>query len=217
MTIDEDTLAAYADDELDEAGRFAVEAAIANDPAIAERLAAHAALRGRLAAAYEPVLEEPLPAALLATVSAPRATPRTWPRLAGYAAIAASLIIGVFVGRSTIPPPLVKPDMTAQARLAGVLESGLASDPQGAIRIGLTFPAHGGYCRTFQTPDSAGLACRHDGVWTVETLSPSETRGAYRTASSMPAALAANLQARMTGEPLDAEAERRARDAGWKP
>jgi len=48
--ITEEMLVAYADGELDEVNRRRVERALAGDEALAERLAAHEALRGRLSA-----------------------------------------------------------------------------------------------------------------------------------------------------------------------
>jgi hypothetical protein len=130
--------------------------------------------------------------------------------------MAACLVVGVGVGRMTLSAPLVGDDMRARGALASALDEGLASAPEGRVRLGLTFASAGGYCRTFQSRDSAGLACREGGAWTVEALAPFEGGGEFRTASAMPPAVAAALDARMTGEALDALAERAARDRGWR-
>jgi len=61
MKFSEETLMAYADNELDSQTRSAVEAAMATDPEIARRIAQHKALRGRLKATFDEVLDEPPP------------------------------------------------------------------------------------------------------------------------------------------------------------
>src|ERR1700736_4408975 len=111
MTFSEETLMAYADGELDPATRAAVEAAMAGDPQLAQRVARHQRLRTRLSGAFDPVLDEPLPQRLLNTVrSAPAnaradnvvplqraraSAPRwSWPQ---WGAIAASLVAGVLL------------------------------------------------------------------------------------------------------------------------
>ena len=71
MNIDDQTLMAYADDELDAATRAQVEAALARDPALAARVEEHRALRAELNAAFDPVLDEPVPDRLLAAVKPP--------------------------------------------------------------------------------------------------------------------------------------------------
>ena len=47
MTFSEETLIAYADGELDAATRAALEAALASDPQLAQRIERHRALRAR--------------------------------------------------------------------------------------------------------------------------------------------------------------------------
>jgi transposase len=53
MTFSEETLMAYADNELDAQTRTAVEEAMASDPEIARRVAQHKALRGKLRVAFD--------------------------------------------------------------------------------------------------------------------------------------------------------------------
>jgi anti-sigma factor RsiW len=68
MTIADETLMAYADGELEPAQRAEVEAAIAADPQLAARVEQHRALRRKLNAAYDPILLETVPDALVASV-----------------------------------------------------------------------------------------------------------------------------------------------------
>ena len=74
MTIPDETLMAYADGELEPAQRAAVEAAMATDPKLAARVEQHRALRRKLNAAYDPILLEAVPNALVAAVHTPPAT-----------------------------------------------------------------------------------------------------------------------------------------------
>jgi anti-sigma factor RsiW len=58
-------LMAFVDDRLADDRRAAVEAALAEDPSLAERLEAYRAQSAGLRAAFDPVLEEPVPVGLL--------------------------------------------------------------------------------------------------------------------------------------------------------
>jgi hypothetical protein len=224
----EDRLAmivAHVDGELGVAARTRFEAEMAADPALAADVARHRALAQRVNGAYAPVLDESLPPQLLAVAAA--ANDRGRPavgRLIPWAAVAASLVVGVVAGRMALPEtgPLTARDgaLVAQGQLAGVLSTGLASQP-GVVKVGLTLKtADGRYCRTFQSaPDKlAGLACRQDGRWRLRTVTawtPS-AQSAYRTAGSdTPAEVLAAVDG-LGGQPLDAAAERAARDKGWR-
>jgi anti-sigma factor RsiW len=125
MTITDETLMAFADGELDDAARAAVELALHTDPQLAKRVAEHRALRQRIQAAYAAELSEPVPERLLSAATrqadasgtnvvnlqdardamardaiardTARVRPsKTWWRPAG--SIAASLVIGVGLG-----------------------------------------------------------------------------------------------------------------------
>lgn len=247
MTFSEETLSAYADGELDAAGCAALEAAMASDPQLAQRVARHRALRARLQDAFAPVLTEPVPERLLAAVrgAAPgtradnviafgaRPRPRwSWPQ---WGAMAACLIAGVLLGPLVLrpaaaPAPLETRDgrVVARGALARALSQQLASaQPAGGpVEIGVSFRARdGGYCRTFvlrEAQSLAGLACRTVTAWQVVTLAQEATPGAaggdYRQAgSALPPAVARTLDDLMAGEPLDAAGEAAARAAGWNP
>lgn len=188
MNIDDARLMAYVDGELDAGQAAQVEAAIAADPLLAERVARQRALRVRLATAYAGTLEEPVPARLhallgaAATGAGTQRLPRTrgWSRLAASArrarprwsarewtALAASLLLGVLLAR-VLPQPQGTPpqdalvDATMQARgvLAQALDEGLAGAPARAgVAVGLSFRARdGGYCRSFHIDDRRPLA-----------------------------------------------------------
>jgi anti-sigma factor RsiW len=75
MSIPEETLMAYADDELEPAQKAEVEAAIAGDPQLAARVERHRALRKKLNAAFDPILLETVPDTLVTSVRTTPATP----------------------------------------------------------------------------------------------------------------------------------------------
>jgi hypothetical protein len=245
MSFSDETLMAYTDDELDAATRAALEQAIASDPELAQRLARQRALRDRLQRAFDPVLEEPVPERLLASVRATPATPHSsrvvrlerraalrwsWPQ---WSAVAASLGSGVLLGALLLRAPggaplLIAHDgrLEAGGFLARALSDQLASSqPESApVEIGVSFRARGGdYCRSFvlrRGSALAGLACHDPAAWRVVALAQSEAApaasGAYRAAASaLPPAVAHTLDALIVGEPLDARAEAAAREHGW--
>lgn len=245
MTVSDELLMAYVDDELDAQTRAAVEAAMADDPRLAQRVDEQRALRERLRAAFDPVLAEPPPARLVALARGasaaglhgkvaflrrPHVQRGSWPK---WLALAASLLLGVIAGRLAFrgsgAGPIVTHDrqLTASGLLADALSDQLAStQAAGApVRIGISFRSKSGrYCRTFslQAPRVAGLACHVGRHWQLRVLAGAETQstaaGRYREAgSAMPPAVVAAVRANLAGEPLDASAERAARRRGWSP
>lgn len=205
---------AYMDGELSPHERAAFEAEAAADPTLLQEVAAHRALAARLAEAYAPVVDEPVPIEL--TLAASAANDRRASRAPLWAAVAASLVLGVFAGRLTLPDRAV---WVPSGRVAQALNTALAADA-GPVRVGLTFRDHEGrWCRTFQSPPDrlAGLACREKDVWRLEVAAPLDApSSAYRQAgSATPAPVLAAVDAIRAGETLDAAAEKAARDAGW--
>lgn len=78
MKISDEILFAYVDGELDAGGRAAVESAMAADPEVARRVERQQALRRGLRAAFDGVLEEPVPDRLTAAArTAPAGASRT--------------------------------------------------------------------------------------------------------------------------------------------
>lgn len=150
-----------------------------------------------------------------------------WPQLA---ALAASVALGALIA------PWLRPDgvpvmldasggaLLASGELARTLDNRLAAEDtdEGEVAVGLSFRASDGrYCRTFilAPPYSmAGLACRDASGWQVSALGEAKPYGGeLRLASTaLPPAVLAEVDARLEDDPLDADAERAARDAGWR-
>ncbi len=151
--------------------------------------------------------------------------------------IAASLLVGLGCGLliehlvvGANPTEYRNGALLASGLLNGALNEQLANAPaaSSAVRIGLTFQARtGGYCRTFTLDEArsmAGLACRQQDRWRIVTLIDNETPGTakattqgYRMAgSSVPVLLRQALSEHTTGDALDANAEAKARLAGWR-
>ena len=246
MTFSEETLMAYADNELDAQTRTAVEAAMAVDPEIARRVAQHKALRGKLRLAFDNVIEEPTPQRL---VNAARGAPavrregnvvplrRKAPQRRGvplWASLAASLVIGIIIGQAMLRgsgnTTVTSRDgqLLASGVLAHALSAQLASaqTDQNPVQIGVSFKSKAGdYCRTFTVHESttlAGLACRQRDDWHVQVLAQTtpaaQSGGAYRQAGSeMPKSVLQSVDDNIAGDPLDAHAEATARDKGWSP
>lgn len=175
--IDDDTLQAYVDGELDAAGAARIDAALAHDDVLARRVQRARELRAQLKAAFDPVLDEPVPARLSARLrpASPQApvaptslpthparrgmgasrhrAPRRW--LVSGAAVAASIAVLAVALWWKQGGDLVRMHdgrQFAAGTLSRALDQGLASapDPHASIAIGLSFrSADGNICRTF--------------------------------------------------------------------
>jgi hypothetical protein len=233
--IDDDILMAFADGELDEISRARVERAVAADPALRARLAQQRKLRATLAAFYDPTAEEDVPERFRAMLDTevvdfvgakarrPRAARPIWQ---SFAALAATLVLGLALGRTLLMPAggpvgIENGTMVAQGPLAASLDTQLASaqPPDAATRIGSSFAATDGrLCRTFDSAALAGVACRGEQGWQLMMTGAGSggPRGDYRQAGSFNPLVAQAAQELMAGEPFDANAERRARDSGWR-
>jgi len=251
MKLPDETVMAYVDDELDAASRAEVEAAMAADPEVRVQVQAQIDLRARLRASYDPVLSEPVPERLLQALGQPTAAPsariadlarvratkqerlqapRRW-SLPQFAAIAASLMIGVLIGQRVLHSPQGDAFATRDGQLVenGLLDEALTrqlasnQSDTAPVHIGLTYrDDSGAFCRTFALTwdgTDAGIACRSGDAWRVETLTHAEPTDAatYRAAASeLPEAIRRTVEANISGEPLDAEAERAAQRSGWR-
>jgi len=238
MTISEEMLGAYVDGELTTAERAQVEAAIAADPQVSQRIESQRAVRNRLLAGFGGTMEEAVPQRLLDTLNAaPAVTDLEQARAARKAgsirwagaewgAIAASLLVAVVLGyfllRSPAPGLLVKREgqLLAQNALAETLSNQLAGDPaSGTVRVGISFrDKQGAYCRTFTLPDRVGLACRENGQWRVPVLvrgAAGQESGARQAGSSLPPEILRAVEDRIAGEPIDAAGEAAARQLNW--
>jgi hypothetical protein len=238
-------ISAFIDGELDPTEREQVAVLVDSDPKLKIYIAEQEQLRASLHAAFAPVIAEQIPERLLAAAAdSPisfRVRLRQWLGTPGRSTpsgrfvvpaltMALGLIVGVVVERTSISTNDfgTSPSsgaIVARAELAQTLDQRLASDEQtGAARIGVTFhDKAGALCRSFElSSDSVttdGFACHRSGDWQVDALvagQPSRANAAYSLAGSgMPDAIRDAITARMKGSPLDAAAERSARDRGW--
>lgn len=232
MTIDPEMLMAYADGELDPVSAKRVERAIAADPAMAAQVEQHRKLAASLRAAFEPMAAAPVPAGVEAMLRdsarvvplASRSVRRERPFWIGAAA--ASLVAGLLAGPLVLPRDPGGVEMrggtaVASGAVAKALDTQLASAqaPDAAVRVGVTFrDGARRWCRTFEAGGTGGIACAQGEAWRIERLYGDlpQQGSAYRQAGSPAAAMMADAQAMMAGNPLDAAAERAARDAGWR-
>ena len=246
MNYDDEILMAYADDELEETLRAEISAAMARDPVLARRVEAHRALRAEVAGAFANVLKQPLPEQMVASAhgavsgpsgDAPRGNvvqfparstrpPSTPWRAREWLAMAASLVLGVFITWKLLAPrdatlvAVRDGTMVARGALAYALDRQLASEQAGAepVLIGLTFRTpEGQYCRSFTAPaaGTAGLACRTSAEWRIPVIDVAPSSGDVRQAAAPPPVVLQAIEARIVGEPLDAAGEELARNAGW--
>lgn len=237
MSVTEEMLAAYADGELGAEKQAEVEAAMASDPTLARKVQTHRALKATLSAHYAPIAEEAVPPGLAALLTTPTQASdageaeivsfaaarqrrglapavRRWLPIAGPA-LAASLVLAVlqpWQGRA--------PQGYAQGDLAAVLETQLAATQadKASTRILLSFEREGGdLCRAWRGSDTGGIACRDETGWKIERqFALGETATSEFRQAGSEADLLAAAQDMAAGTALDAEAERAARDRGWK-
>jgi len=233
--ITDEIFFAWLDGELapDEAARVAAE--VQADPSLAARAEQHRTMQRRLAHAFDSVSDAPIPDRLLAAarrepevvdLAAARRSreARTWKPLPQWAAIAATLAVGIFAGtmvpqRNEAPVAVEGGKIYAAAALDSALSAQLASAPAGDVRIGMTFrDQSGAVCRSFSQAATSGLACRSGSRWQVRGLfaAPEGQSGAYRMAAGMDPNLAALVDSTIAGEPFDAAQEKSSRDKGWR-
>lgn len=235
MKFSDETLMAYADGELDELTRSAVERAIRNDPSLAAKVRQHTALRSNVYAAFSSVMDEPVPQRVtkaarpgkvihLNTARAAQADAAaqsrrrwSWPE---WGAVGAALAVGVLAGGAVVMS--LHDDSQLVTRGGGVLAQGQLDEalshqlagvpvPQSGVHIAASFESKdGGYCRSFMMGSTAGLACRNGAEWTVPLVTEAASR------SEMPPMVLDAIDTRIEGRTLDAKAEEAARSRGWK-
>jgi hypothetical protein len=231
MTEDEKFFA-WLDGELGAAEASEMEAKVAADPKLSRLAEQHRTLQSQLRGAFDPIAAAAIPERLQATVrpsaevidfeAVKRA--RRIASIPQWTALAATLAVGVLVGTlvphgGNAPVEVQGGRIYAAAALNNALDTELASAPAGSVRIGLTFRDQAGeICRSFTQSGSSGLACRSGGRWQLRGLfaAPEGQRSTYRMAAGMDPNLAALVDSTMAGEPFDATAEKRSKDAGWK-
>lgn len=231
MTYDRSTIAAYVDGELNLVAAKRIENAIGSDPELAQAIDQERALRAQLARHFDPVLDERVPDRLAALLSSnveslndQSAGMAPWlrPSPLQWAALAASLVVGVVIGSTALnhDTGYVRDrggQIVASGKLVDALNTQLAST-QGsnpAIRIGTSFAAKdGGYCRTFESAGLDGIACTDGNDWNLRQTLSGDAATEYRQASAGPLSEAA--AAMMANEPLDAAGEAAAVKSGWR-
>ncbi|MFL6763052.1 MAG: anti-sigma factor [Sphingomicrobium sp.] len=229
---DDEKFFAWLDGELAEADAAEMEAKVAADPALQLLAREHRALGARLTAAFGPIADAPVPRHLVTTLRptakvvdfAAAKRKRILPQPAQWAAMAATLVIGMVIGaglpqRAGDPVEVHAGQLYAGSAIKDALDTQLASAPSGDVHIGLTFLDKAGkICRSFTKDVSSGLACREGGRWQIRALfgTPEGQSGDYRMAAGMDPNLAAVVDSTMAGEPFDAAAEKAAKGRGWK-
>jgi hypothetical protein len=185
--IDNDTLQAFVDGELDAATAARIDAALANDEVLARRVRQARDVRTQLRGLFDPVLDEPVPERLSALLQPPTAatrvaaSPLTTPAAsrhetgargrrasrrwllpgAALAASIAALTIGLWWHAGTDLVRMRDGHQFAAGALSHALDRTLASAPNPAapITIGLTFRSVDGHiCRTFVERSAQALA-----------------------------------------------------------
>lgn len=231
MTEDEKFFA-WLDGELEGADASAMEAKVAQDPKLSKLAQQHRALGKQLKGAFDPIASVPVPdhlqiepgrSAKIIDLAKARSV-RSMPSLPQWAAMAATLAIGIFVGtvipdRGSAPVEVQGGRIYAAGVLSEALDTELASAPSGGVRIGLTFRDRAGQiCRSFTQAASSGLACRSGKGWQLKGLfaAPEGQSGDYRMAAGMDPNLSALVDQAMAGEPFDASAEKASRQKGWR-
>lgn len=226
--IADESLIRYLDGELDPEARATIDTALKEDPALNARLRRLRDSSEQVRTAFAATLDEPVPERLVAeaaggqVIAFPRRTPPPGARLWwSRAAIAASVLVGVFIGQST-GRPMVGSDLSTRGALTSALNDQPSSDTGSRVRVALSFrSSEGPYCRAFSLAKerTAGLACRTPTGWRVRMMAPDTgaASGEYRmAASALPAPVLALAQSLASGPALDARGERAAIANRWK-
>jgi hypothetical protein len=237
MIPSEEQLIAYADGELAGEELRAVEAALKSDPSLQRLVAQQRALRQHIEGTFAPFLAEDVPDRLRnALASAPVSwrwrlqqmmtgtrRPLLWSGFATGAALAFGVLLGIVIApQGTFRVDRDSGALLARGELSNALDQQLASAQGTGVRIGLSFRAKDGhFCRAFENTGGkgslAGVACRTADGWAVAALATAPAdNSTYRMAGAMPDTIRHAVAGMIAGEPLDADAEKRARDAGWR-
>jgi len=229
--MDETRIIAWIDGELSSEEAAEVEAAVAADPGLAALADRHRRIRARFAAAFTPLLDDPVPLpkrkpARIVSLAAVReeraqAAPKPAPRWRSWAwpgAVAASLLVGVLVEHHNGPAGVS--DRVGALALSAPIAQSLdrqASGELGTVNVALSFKDQGGqFCRSFVAQTIGGVACKAAGGWQLRYAAPVDAQhGDYRMAGGDPAS-AKVVATMIAGDPLDAAGERKAIAAGWR-
>jgi hypothetical protein len=234
----DENVVAYVDGQLDGDALLALQTQLANEPDLAERVAAHRWIARQITAAYglpprgdndALIARFELGGARVVALSGHRrpVVPRGQ-RIAVLAGIAASLALGMIVGPAFLAsnPAMVRGPgrwPTASGMLAASLSNQLAGDA-GRVRIGLSFRTDHGICRTFRTDQGvAGIGCREATQWSVPIMVTTVGRTGdakatefHLAAGDFPPAIMAQVDRQIRGEPLSTIEEAALRERQWQ-
>jgi len=231
--IEDEEFFAWLDGELEGEAADRVAARVAASPELKARAHQHRTLSAGLRHAFDPVIadEASPPRFQSAEVvdfgarATDRERRRRWLAAPQWAAIAATLVVGIIAGqfvgdRSSGPIESRDGILVAAASLDAALDTRLASAPDAdGARIGLTFrDAAGNICRSFSDGGANGLACRRGDGWQIRGLFQGAEGQAvdYRMAAGQDPRLAALIDETIAGEPFDAAQEKSTQAAGWR-
>ena len=238
MTEDEAILlSAYFDGELNATDRAQVERLLKADAATAEYYSALLTANAMLKPAYADALVAPSPDPLADRIGG-RESPdsmrllllvRDWLRPQVLAGCAAALVAGIALGNlNVLPlrPAAGQPVLVSSGRLiagptlVSLLEAKQSdSTARTADFVRASFQmAAGGSCREFITGSTTGLACKHDGTWSIEIVAnqPAPPPGAYTMAGDTAAEIEDAIKRLGGGQAMDRDAEIQAIGASWK-
>lgn len=232
MSYSLEDILTYLDGEMPTADIVRFEAALAQDSDLAARTEAQRRMANTVRSHYTPIANEGVPerfASLLGEGAASTGDGSVMERIKSWltgpqavlgASALASLALGMIVGSQFLAPNdgISGTSTRANAQLAAALD---ASNGNDAWLVPVTFrDGSGQFCRAFRAASAAtsGLACRTQGSWQVQVLvvEPGEAETGYRLASSaLPQTVLLGVDARIEGDPLDADAVAAAVRAGW--
>jgi hypothetical protein len=226
----DEMVVAYIDGRLSSSEVAAFEQSLTQAPELAKRVADHRWLAERIVAAFGPApIDEPAgPSGVIPFVSRRALRVRnmktSWWIQAS--AIAATLVLGIFVGSADLgrQEPFVTVaggELLASGPLANSLTNATSSG-EGTFPVGLTFRTAQGFCRTFTTPQGmSGLGCREAENWFVIALigRPVEPGavGEYRLAgAAVDPGIMSEVDRIIVGEPIPPAEEVMLIRDGWK-
>lgn len=237
MTISDETLSAFLDAELPADEMESLRELLIVDESLANRLAELAMVDERIAHHYSSIDARPMPSAVtqLLTQEPPAsATIITFPlwkrfqhRLQQHAAIAACTALALGFGFAQLVPMNNQENVSDWNAIAHTLD-GTTSGTENTLADGkrikprLTFINHdGNYCRQFTVIDNntsaENIACHIKGDWQLTmTLynGKAQQNGDYQTATGS-SLLDSALDAMMSGDAFDAQAESQVIDRHW--
>lgn len=238
MTDDRDEqVIAFIDGQLEPDERAAFEERLATDPALRDRVASHRWMTRQIKAAL-PV--PPLPLGedhqLVARLGLPATkVPRFafWRRSTGavarplmFATIAASLILGLFIGRAQFSTgnglfAIEQGKAIAAGQLADSLSSQLSGQDR-AIHITMSYRTATEVCRAFSAEGGvSGLGCRDGNRWLLKKLhvDASQDRPATElrlAAGEVDPSVMAEVDREISGEPLTPREEAKLIAKNWR-